>query len=55
MPGCQPFLDLALSGRADFLISGDRDLLALAGSTGFLIETPEAYRIRIFGPQGPTS
>jgi putative PIN family toxin of toxin-antitoxin system len=51
----QPFLDLALSGRADFLISGDRDLLALAGSTRFLIETPEAYRIRIFGPQNPTS
>ena len=39
----QPFLDLAQSGRADLLISGDKDLLALAGRTTFLIETPEAY------------
>jgi uncharacterized protein len=43
----QPFLDLAQSGRADLLISGDQDLLALAGQTEFLIETPEAYRRRI--------
>jgi putative PIN family toxin of toxin-antitoxin system len=43
----QPFLDLAESGKADCLVSGDRDLLALAGKTSFLIETPEAYRARI--------
>ena len=43
----QPFLDLAVSGDADLLISGDRDLLALAGQTTFLIETPEAYRLRV--------
>jgi putative PIN family toxin of toxin-antitoxin system len=43
----QPFLDLAQSGKADVLVSGDRDLLALAGQTTFLIETPEAYRRRI--------
>jgi uncharacterized protein len=49
----QPFLDLALSGKAELLISGDRDLLALAGTTRFLIETPEAYRVRIFGAQNP--
>lgn len=49
----QPFLDLALSGKAELLISGDRDLLALAGKTRFLIETPEAYRVRIFGAQNP--
>jgi putative PIN family toxin of toxin-antitoxin system len=42
----QPFLDLAQSGRADLLISGDQDLLSLAGQTTFLIETPEAYRGR---------
>jgi uncharacterized protein len=42
----QPFLDLAHSGKADSLVSGDRDLLVLAGKTGFLIETPEAYRRR---------
>ena len=45
----QPFLDLAQSGKAEFLVSGDRDLLALAGKTDFLIENPEAYRCRVFG------
>jgi len=43
----QPFLDLAQSGGADLLVSGDKDLLALAGQTTFLIETPEAYRVRV--------
>jgi len=43
----QVFLDLAHSGRADLLISGDEDLLALAGQTIFVIENPEAYRRRI--------
>jgi uncharacterized protein len=43
----QPFLDLAQSGEAELLVSGDNDLLALAGQTTFLIETPEAYRLRI--------
>ncbi|MFY9793700.1 MAG: putative toxin-antitoxin system toxin component, PIN family [Candidatus Sulfotelmatobacter sp.] len=43
----QPFLNLAQSGKADVLVSGDLDLLALAGQTVFLIETPEAYRRRI--------
>ncbi len=42
----QPFLDLAQSGGAELLVSGDNDLLALAGQTSFLIETPEAYRLR---------
>jgi uncharacterized protein len=45
----QPFLDLAQSGQAEFLVSGDRDLLALAGKTDFLIENPDAYRRRVFG------
>jgi putative PIN family toxin of toxin-antitoxin system len=45
----QPFLDLAQSGRAEVLISGDRDLLALAGKTSFAIEAPEAYRVRLSG------
>jgi putative PIN family toxin of toxin-antitoxin system len=45
----QPFLDLAQSGKADLLVSGDQDLLALAGQTTFLIETSEAYRHRISG------
>lgn len=43
----QPFLDLAQSGKADVLVSGDLDLLALAGQTTFPIETPEAYRQRM--------
>ena len=40
----QPFLDLAHSGGADVLVSGDRDLLVLAGRTQFAIETPGGYR-----------
>jgi putative PIN family toxin of toxin-antitoxin system len=45
----QPLLDLAHHGKADFLVTGDTDLLALAGQTVFLIETPEAYRHRTCG------
>jgi putative PIN family toxin of toxin-antitoxin system len=45
----QPLLDLAQSGNADLLVTGDQDLLALAGQTAFLIEAPEDYRRRIFG------
>ena len=43
----QPLLDLAQSGRADFLVTGDEDLLVLVGQTGFVIETPEDYRRRV--------
>lgn len=43
----QPFLDLAEGGKAELLISGDRDLLELAGHTSFVIETPERYRGRM--------
>jgi putative PIN family toxin of toxin-antitoxin system len=43
----QAFLDLAQSGNADVLVTGDADLLALAGQTEFVIETPESYRLRI--------
>ncbi len=39
----QMLLDLAESSEADFLITGDRDLLELAGRTRFLIAPPEAY------------
>ena len=45
----QPFLDLAQSGKADLLVTGDEDLLAMAGQTEFVIETPEAYRCRVAG------
>lgn len=40
----QPFLDLAYRGNAKCLVSGDRDLLVLAGQTAFVIQSPEAYR-----------
>lgn len=43
-PKDQPFLDLAENGKADLLVTGDEDLLALAGETAFVIQTPEAYR-----------
>jgi uncharacterized protein len=43
----QAFLDLAQSGGANFLVSGDKDLLAMAGQGSFLIENPEAYRGRV--------
>lgn len=45
----QPFLDLAARSRADVLVSGDRDLLALAGETPFAIEDPVTYLAR-FAP-----
>ena len=48
-PKDQPFLDLAVSGRADLLVTGDEDLLALAGQMAFLIETPGAYARRFNG------
>ncbi|MGB8536027.1 MAG: putative toxin-antitoxin system toxin component, PIN family [Acidobacteriaceae bacterium] len=50
----QPFLDLAEGGKADLLVTGDRDLLALAGQTRFVIETPAAYRVRVSGLQVDT-
>ena len=45
----QLFLDLAQAGKADLLVSGDRALLALAGETRFVIETPAAFYLRIYG------
>jgi uncharacterized protein len=46
-PKDQPFLDLAQSGKADVLVTGDEDLLVLAGQTAFVIEKPESYRLRV--------
>jgi predicted nucleic acid-binding protein len=50
----QPFLDLAENGKADLLVTGDRDLVALAGQTRFFIETRAAYRARVSGLQDDT-
>ena len=47
----QPLLDLAHCAKADALVTGDEDLLVLAGQTVFAIETPEAYRRRITGAE----
>ena len=43
----RPFLELALAGRADALVTGDADLLSLAGSFAVPILTPAALRERI--------
>jgi putative PIN family toxin of toxin-antitoxin system len=48
-PKDQPLLDLAHCGSADVLVTGDEDLLVLAGQTSFVIESPEAYRRRVCG------
>ncbi|MFZ0392611.1 MAG: putative toxin-antitoxin system toxin component, PIN family [Terracidiphilus sp.] len=45
-PRDQAFLDLAFSGNADVLVTGDSDLLALEDWTRFSIESPESYRQR---------
>jgi len=47
----QAFVDLALAGRADVLVTGDKDLLALAAQAPFALETPEAYGKRFGGPE----
>ncbi len=48
-PGDQPFLDLAHGGGATVLVSGDADLLSLAGLVAFDIESPAVYRKRVPG------
>lgn len=37
------FLQLAIAGKAEMLVTGDRDLLALVGQTKFTILTLEAF------------
>ncbi len=48
-PFDRPFLELALAARADALITGDKDLLALAGVFAVPILAPAAFRNRIGG------
>lgn len=45
-PNDQMFIRLAGAGRADILVSGDKDLLDLRGTTTFVIETLAEYRRR---------
>jgi putative PIN family toxin of toxin-antitoxin system len=42
-PADDKFLELAVNGRADLIVSGDRDLLALDPFRGIPILTPAAY------------
>ncbi|MBI3140546.1 MAG: putative toxin-antitoxin system toxin component, PIN family [Rhodocyclales bacterium] len=46
-PDDEMFLQAAAAGGAEALATGDADLLALAGQTGFVILTPEALRERL--------
>ncbi|HTX76058.1 MAG TPA: putative toxin-antitoxin system toxin component, PIN family [Terracidiphilus sp.] len=46
-PKDQIFLDLAHTGKADVLVTGDKDLLELDSRTAFSIESPESYRARV--------
>jgi len=43
-PDDQVFIDLALAANADGLVTGDRDLLALADETRLRIQTPAQWR-----------
>jgi putative PIN family toxin of toxin-antitoxin system len=43
----RPFLELAAAGRAHLLVSGDRDLLALAGLAPFEIIPPADFLLRL--------
>jgi predicted nucleic acid-binding protein len=42
-PKDDKFLDLAVNGRADVVVTGDNDLLALDPFRGIAILTPAAY------------
>lgn len=44
-----PFLALARQGRADYLVTGDADLLAVIGKTTYSILTPDAFRVVVEG------
>ncbi len=45
----RPFLELALVGRADALVTGDADILALADGFSVPILSPARYRQRLIG------
>ena len=46
-PFDRPFLELALAGRADALVTGDTDILALAKEFSVPILSPAAFRERL--------
>jgi uncharacterized protein len=52
IPSCRdpwdlPFLQLATHARADFLVTGDRDLLDIRDETRFAIVTAEAFMSKL--------
>lgn len=46
-PHDRPFLELSIAGHARLLVSGDRDLLALARQTKFGIVTPADFLLHL--------
>ena len=48
-PSDTPFLELAAVGQADFLVTGDNDLLAIAPQFSIPIITPAALRQHLAG------
>lgn len=46
-PKDDKFLELAVNGRADVIVSGDADLLALNPFRGIPIETPARFLLRL--------
>jgi predicted nucleic acid-binding protein len=48
-PKDDKFLELAVNGRADVVVSGDADLLSLDPFRGIPIETPAAFLRRVGG------
>ncbi|MDE0051884.1 MAG: putative toxin-antitoxin system toxin component, PIN family [Rhodospirillales bacterium] len=53
-PFDRPFLELALAGRADALVTGDADLLALAKDFSVPIVSPAAFREELSGAAAPS-
>ena len=47
-PNDRPFLELALAGQADALVTGDNDLLVLSSGFSLPIITPRELRERLF-------
>ncbi len=51
-PFDRPFLELAIVGRADALVTGDAEILALADAFPVRIPSPAAFRRRVFPGEG---
>jgi putative PIN family toxin of toxin-antitoxin system len=47
-PHDQKFINLAILGQADILVTGDTDLHVLNEQLPFALETPTTYQLRVF-------